>query len=252
MIPSIITFHKDAICCPLVFIHPAHGSAKVYNDFANFLHKDIPFFGIEHFNLYNSPKINTFHKLIDIYVKEIIKVTPSTKKIFLGGWSYGGLLAFEITQKLLQQGYDVLKIYILDSYYFKTTDWEENLRLANYVSLRNKENKASKYSKFQNLIDTIKLDNEFICKFLPKATSVPIMLFKANFCDALKMSQSEEEATMLNKTSLTELNNGWDHYNPNVETIRVDTDHLSMIKLPWIKNIAGDVSQDILKISSNL
>ena len=50
------------------------------------------------------------------YIDEILAVQPSDSPYFLGGYSFGGLVAFEMARQLQAQGHAIALLALLDSY----------------------------------------------------------------------------------------------------------------------------------------
>jgi thioesterase domain-containing protein/NAD(P)-dependent dehydrogenase (short-subunit alcohol dehydrogenase family) len=79
---------------PFFCAHPAGGSGGVYRQLAALLGEDLPFFGLERFE--DSPSVE---ERAARYVEEIRAAQPAGP-YRLGGWSFGGVLAYEIARQL--------------------------------------------------------------------------------------------------------------------------------------------------------
>src|SRR5690606_17685903 len=74
--------------------------AEVYYELTDCLSKDINVIGINPYNIYaHHSTIQDFSQLVDYYFN-IIQSLSNHDRIFLGGWSFGGVLALEIAKKL--------------------------------------------------------------------------------------------------------------------------------------------------------
>ena len=90
---------------PAVFLfHPAGGSSVVYQPLTRRLPEDVPVYGIERLE-------GTLEERAKAYLPEIEELADD-HKIILGGWSFGGALAFEVASQLDR---DVDAIVLLDT-----------------------------------------------------------------------------------------------------------------------------------------
>jgi amino acid adenylation domain-containing protein len=99
---------------PLFCVH-ADGGAFFYLNFAKYLADDQPFYGLQARGL--DPKEEPFTSLQEMaayYVSEIRKVQPQGP-YFLGGFSVGGIFAYEMAQQLVSAGQEVSVLAMLDA-----------------------------------------------------------------------------------------------------------------------------------------
>uniref|UniRef100_UPI0023F44ED4 non-ribosomal peptide synthetase n=1 Tax=Corynebacterium pyruviciproducens TaxID=598660 RepID=UPI0023F44ED4 len=90
---------------PAVFLfHPAGGSSVVYQPLMRRLPEDVPVYGMERLE-------GTLEERAAAYVPDVKKYAGD-HKIILGGWSFGGALAFEVASQLDR---DVATIVLLDT-----------------------------------------------------------------------------------------------------------------------------------------
>jgi polyketide synthase 13 len=82
---------------PSVFVfHPAGGSSVVYEPLARRLPADVPVYGVERIE-------GTLDERADAYVADITELSEG-HPVILGGWSFGGALAFEVAHRLEEAG----------------------------------------------------------------------------------------------------------------------------------------------------
>jgi thioesterase domain-containing protein/acyl carrier protein len=99
---------------PLFCVH-ADGGAFFYLNFAKYLADDQPFYGLQARGL--DPKEEPFTSLQEMaayYVSEIRKVQPQGP-YFLGGFSVGGIFAYEMAQQFVSAGQEVSVLAMLDA-----------------------------------------------------------------------------------------------------------------------------------------
>ena len=112
---------------PLVFVHPAGGDVLCYLDLARCLGSDRPFYGLQAVSLYEKRSLQRrVEEMAAHYIEELKAVQPEGP-YFLGGWSLGGTIAYEMAQQLIASGQLVSQLLLLDSmsYRFQKEDVEE-------------------------------------------------------------------------------------------------------------------------------
>jgi amino acid adenylation domain-containing protein len=104
---------------PFFCVHPMFGVVFPYLDLAhylgNYLHYQRSFYGLQPSGLDGkSPPLNRIEAIAAHYIQAIQTLQPQGP-YFLGGWSFGGLVAFEMAQQLSQAGYEIGLLAILDT-----------------------------------------------------------------------------------------------------------------------------------------
>lgn len=93
---------------PSVFMfHPAGGSSVVYQPLARRLPEDIPVYGVERLE-------GTLEERAAAYIEEI-RTFSDGHPVVLGGWSFGGALAYEVAHQLKDTDVKVAYIALLDT-----------------------------------------------------------------------------------------------------------------------------------------
>ena len=101
---------------PLFFVHPVGGEVLGYRDFAKYLDADQPFYGIQQFQSEtNFSRFSSLEDMADYYLDEIRQVQPKGP-YYLGGHSFGGLVAYVIARKLALLGEETAFLALLDTY----------------------------------------------------------------------------------------------------------------------------------------
>jgi thioesterase domain-containing protein len=102
---------------PLYLIHPGHGNVVCYLDLIRYLGPGQPFYGFQSLELEHDggPSLSV-EEMAARYVRILRETCPRPPGGYLlGGWSFGGLIAYEMARQLWQQGDDVLRVFLLDS-----------------------------------------------------------------------------------------------------------------------------------------
>jgi amino acid adenylation domain-containing protein len=101
---------------PLFFVHPAGGGVLCYLDLARCLDAEQPFYGIEARGLTagEAPHERIEDMAAD-YIEAVLAARPDGP-YRLGGWSLGGVVAFEMARQLEAQGRQVELVALLDAW----------------------------------------------------------------------------------------------------------------------------------------
>jgi amino acid adenylation domain-containing protein len=98
---------------PFFCVHPIGGSVLCYADLARRLGAEQPFYGLQAPHLDGGAE-PALEKLADLYVRELRQVEPEGP-YRLGGWSMGGIVAFEMARRLREQGQEVALVALIDA-----------------------------------------------------------------------------------------------------------------------------------------
>jgi acyl transferase domain-containing protein/thioesterase domain-containing protein len=125
---------------PLFLIHALGGRVIGYNDLVKYLRREQPVYGVE-FELADSrPKRMRMEYLAENYIKKIRAVQPAGPYHLLG-YSFGGLMAFEIAQQLRVAGESVEFLGMMDTWqtgHLRSLNGQQKVRqrVAKQVELR--------------------------------------------------------------------------------------------------------------------
>ncbi|MBD2362774.1 amino acid adenylation domain-containing protein [Anabaena minutissima FACHB-250] len=101
---------------PFFCIHPAGGHVLCYFKLANYVGNEQPFYGLQAQGFYEEEEpLTRIEDMASLYVKTILEFQPQGS-YQVGGWSFGGVVAYEVAQQLKRQGKEVSLLAILDSY----------------------------------------------------------------------------------------------------------------------------------------
>ena len=100
---------------PFFCVHTGSGEVLAYEPWARYLGKDQPFYGLQDHRAYqeDGPGISLYEMAAD-YVEAIRSVQPQGPYL-LGGWSFGGLVAFEMAQQLTRLGQKIAMLLLVDA-----------------------------------------------------------------------------------------------------------------------------------------
>ncbi|MBX7072949.1 MAG: hypothetical protein K1X71_07350 [Pirellulales bacterium] len=92
---------------PLYCVHPAGGAVFCYLELARYLDADIPLYGLQALGIDGqSAPHDSIAAMAECYARAIQGVRPSGP-YRICGWSTGGIIAFELSRQLVEDGHDV-------------------------------------------------------------------------------------------------------------------------------------------------
>ncbi|MEV5570411.1 SDR family NAD(P)-dependent oxidoreductase [Spirillospora sp. NPDC052269] len=94
---------------PIFIAHPAGGTTACYRQLVDLLGDDQPVFGLERFD--DAPPVE---ERAARYVQQMVEAQPDGA-FRLGGWSFGGVLAYETARQLREAGRDVEFVALFDA-----------------------------------------------------------------------------------------------------------------------------------------
>jgi amino acid adenylation domain-containing protein len=111
---------------PFFCVHPVGGQVTCYMELSRQLGTEQPFYGLQ------SPPEDeiagntiTIEEMAGLYCREILQV-QNEGPYLLGGWSMGGLVAFEMTRQLKLSGREVALLALFDTYPLRKADGSAN------------------------------------------------------------------------------------------------------------------------------
>lgn len=111
----LIKIQSHGTNSPLFFMHPIGGNVICYASLASHLGSEQPFYGVEAPGLYGEEvPLESVEALAAHYIQALKTIQPQGP-YYLGGWSMGGIVAFEMAQQLQQQGEAIALLALLDS-----------------------------------------------------------------------------------------------------------------------------------------
>lgn len=104
---SLVAIQPNGSKSPLFCIHAGGGTVLFYRDLSRNLGPDQPVYGLQPQGLDGKSKFhNSIEEMASHYIKEIRTIKPGGPYL-LGGYCFGGVIAFEMAQQLTAQGYKV-------------------------------------------------------------------------------------------------------------------------------------------------
>ena len=244
---------------PLFFVHPVGGNVLCYYELARHLGTDQPFYGLRSPGFYGESEPHTRIEEMAAHYIEALRAIQSEGPYLLGGWSMGGVVAFEMATQLQRQGHQVARLILLDSpapvLSNNPIDVDEARVLANLF--RDMAHSAGKnLPVFHDNIEQLD-PNEQLNYFLEQAKRTNLIppdvglpqlrsllqVFKSNIQATLKyvapvypnqiilLRASDRVSSELNDPTL-----GWDKLSSEpLEILNIPGNHYTMLGLPHIQ-----------------
>jgi amino acid adenylation domain-containing protein len=100
---------------PFFCVHAVGGNVLSYFELARALGRDQPFYGLQARGLNEGEDpLESIEEMAALYIREMRTIQPEGP-YRLGGWSFGGVVAFEMAQQLRAAGQEVELLVLLDS-----------------------------------------------------------------------------------------------------------------------------------------
>jgi amino acid adenylation domain-containing protein/FkbH-like protein len=113
---SLVAIQAGGSKKPLFCIHPGGGNVLCYFDLSKELGQEQPFYALQSLGLTGEAEpLTRLEDMAVHYLEAIREVQPEGPYLLLG-WSFGGLVAFEMAQQLSTQGQEVDFLGLLDTY----------------------------------------------------------------------------------------------------------------------------------------
>jgi amino acid adenylation domain-containing protein len=101
---------------PFFCVHPVGGSIFCYRDLARRLGSEQPFYGLQARDLFPGQEPHGDVETMAADYIEALRAVQPAGPYRLGGWSLGGVVAFEMAQQLQRRGHSVALLALIDSF----------------------------------------------------------------------------------------------------------------------------------------
>jgi amino acid adenylation domain-containing protein len=259
---SLVEIQSGNSTPPFFCVHPSGGNVLCYAALAHHLGPQQTFYGLQSWALsgVNFPH-TTMEDMATHYLNEIKTVQPRGP-YFLGGWSMGGVVAFEIAQQIQMQGEQVGLLALLDSRAPapEISEIDELLLMQSFAQDLGLDLKSMSFSESE--LDRLGPDEQlsylFACarasNILPPDLELDQLqrlyrLFKINLGAMLRyMPQSKQDRITLLRTEEYSTANGnvgaagWESFaTEGVEVYVVEGNHFNMVREPFVKSLANQL-----------
>jgi thioesterase domain-containing protein/aryl carrier-like protein len=255
----VVTIQKGSKGVPFFCVHGAGGNVMNFRELAVTLGKEQPFYGLQARGVDGKlPLATSIEEMATIYLEGIRQVQPKGP-YYLGGYSGGGVVAYEMAQRLKAEGEEVRLLAFLDTFHPSTRErrltLEERLQGlreegASYITrkIRGRAERektmlmyrlklrwyAQKGEALPIELRDIQLTSTFAevsSKYSPRPYDGPVTLFRAKEISPVYTHMG---------TSL-----GWEPVVPGLRIREVPGDHDSLVLNPNV-NVLGRLLREAL------
>jgi thioester reductase-like protein len=261
---------------PIFCIHPAGGTAFCYVLLSRYLGAEQPCYGLQAFGLELGQVPYSRIEEIAAYYLESVRAIQPEGPYLLGGWSLGGVIAFEMAQQLRRADQEVALLALLDSemppqdLHTLRADVGQILSDANLLMMMvRRKNLPMTPEEFQQLspeeqlsvaVETARRTNIIPPDAGPEQIQRFMQVLKANFkallqykpevypgrLTYLKTEIHYDENVVLrddNDPDLDDPARGWSKYSSQpVDVYTVPGDHTTMLSEPHVRGLAEQLS----------
>lgn len=273
---------KPAFFC----VHPIAGVVFPYYELSSLLGKDRQFYGLQSYGLAGEGKpLTRIEDMAVHYIQAMRSVQPQGP-YYLGGWSFGAYVAFEMAQQLQQEGEEVALLAVIDTPLFSQNKTANLFLLSkifmgvalryiwpyvyDYFYLASASNRPVKNSKtriavFEKFYSTIKSytgDKPLLqeSKFMQIKQPIlrhliPVILANSkalvNYVPAVHSGKITLFQSSQNLVDKQDEYWGWKDVSLNgVEILQIPGHHLNCLRMPHVKVVAEKLVTCIDKIES--
>lgn len=113
--PLLAPLKNDGSRTPIFMVHPPGGIVICYRELADQMHEDQPLLAIRSRGLHGRETLpSDLQAMATDYISAMRRAQPKGPYT-VGGWSLGGIIAYEICQQLIAAGDSVERLILLDS-----------------------------------------------------------------------------------------------------------------------------------------
>ena len=250
---------------PFFCVHPAQGDALCFYELAQQLDPAQPFYGLQDVGLY-APEaaVADVAQMAKLYIAAIRTVQPHGP-YFLGGWSLGGVIAFEMAQQLACVGEEVKLLALFDTYaYFDPARNMDEIELSGPlarslqlpISVEHDDEVEQDQQpgrveptviadEFKKRLTAAKKNLKACTAYRPQTYQGRIHLFRAT--DNAKLLRTDiPQYELFQEPTL-----GWSKYCTRPIIVHpVQADHFTMLRIPYVDNLAATLSGLIAECTS--
>ena len=133
---SLVDIQTKGDNLPFFCVHSGGGDVFVYNNLAKNIGSNQPFYGLQSSGLNEIwEPLNSVESMAGYYLEAIQKVQPQGP-YQLGGWCFGGIVAFEMANQLHKQGQEVKLLILIDTYSptaFRSKNQLDKIKLLSFL-----------------------------------------------------------------------------------------------------------------------
>jgi len=222
------------------FVHGLGGTVMRFHALAQHIAKDQPFFCFQAQGIDGKlPVLNQVEAMADLYCEHLRKA-QAEGPYYLGGYSFGGLVALEMARRLLDAGQEIGLLALVDTYF--VGQQANSSLLGRFLSLSAEQKmvylkkRAVRYGRgIKRRIDALSLPAPV--KEVRQACAVAEQKYRpSKYPGAITLFRASEKALR----GLENAQNGWNRYAAGgLEVHAIDGDHGNILNEPNVRQLAA-------------
>ncbi|WP_421845779.1 type I polyketide synthase [Mycobacterium sp.] len=247
--PVLLSLRQDGDRPPLFCFHPGSGISWAYLKLLKFFEEGQPVYALQSTGLDERSYVaHSFDAMVQQYIGLISSVWPSGPyRLF--GWSYGGVVAHAVAEKLLRAGEDVDFVIMADSPAPATFPTDEEAVVGIVESfmgrLLDAQDPAADVTALLSYDDLTRIRNVVRNNILVVSQYRPARLdCEVHFIDAMRADETDSDC--VDPSGLPDKSAAWQEYCAHELLVHgVDSDHHTMLEGDSL-NAVGAILQDVL------
>ncbi len=227
----------------LILIHPTGAGAEVYHKLVQqFDAEKFRIIGINSYNINNQNCPTSDLKFIakqyfDLLKSDVDKL--NTSSLYVGGWSSGGNIAYELSGLMLEEGMNVQKLILFDSFNLFSLKDKANFDFRWQQRFVEKQlfNAGLSGSLIDKMKNIIKLETVGLDELQHNSIKLKTILFKCMksrpYNELIDMSEQEKkESDQINNLVINLKKNGWKSLITDLNVINLPSHHGDIVTNP--------------------
>jgi amino acid adenylation domain-containing protein len=248
---SLIAIQAEGSRPPFFCVHGVGGNVVGFRDLTRHMGTDQPFYALQPQGLDGQrPCLTSVIEMAERYLREIRRVQPEGP-YRIGGYSFGGLVAYEMAQQLQADGQEVALLALLDTYPGKMQSRASAMR--NLTKLPLQEALRFLWKKGSFVLTT--LGKRFELQMLPKPLRA-VRQACAKAAAGYDVQPYDGQVTLfrVKEKSAGSLDDPyaiwWRVAAGGVDLRQISGDHLSLLKQPQVRFLAEELQRALDQSSS--
>jgi amino acid adenylation domain-containing protein len=240
---SLVAIQPEGSRAPFFCVHGVGGNVVGFRDLARHMGTDQPFYALQPQGLDGKrPCLSSVTEMAENYIREIRRVQPEGP-YRIGGYSFGGLVAYEMAQQLRAQEQEVSLLALFDTYPGKMESRGSQLRNLRKLPLKDAVSFIVKKGSF--VLMTLRKRLEL--QMLPRPLrNVRQACAKAAAGYTVQPYAGQVTLFRVKEKSVGSLNDPyaiwWRVAAGGVDLREISGDHLSLLKEPQVRLLAEELN----------
>ena len=239
---SLVTIQPEGSRLPFFCVHGVGGNVVGFRDLARHMGSDQPFYALQPQGLDGQrPCLTSIPEMAGRYIKEIRRIQPEGP-YRIGGYSFGGLVAYEMAQQLRAQDQEVGLLALFDTYPGKLESRTSAIRKLRKLAFKD----AARFLLKKGSFVMMTLGKRLELQMLPK----PLRAVRQACAKAAATYEVEPYDGVVTLFRAKEKSAGslddpyaiwWRVAAGGVDLREISGDHLSLLKQPQVRFLAEEL-----------